>query len=150
MIILIDMNKKSRINTNRLPNLNYIIFSRTCNHPRKMWIPTEVRYLVCMSTMYKLKLKRGLYQNESLWKWHEGFSKKKLTSNSGGPSSASSAVCSDPILLKSQIIIRRSPPADARIVSSVGDHPSWMISPWWCPNVCSLIFRLRKSHKLTV
>ncbi len=42
--------------------------------------------------------------------------------SSGGPSSASSADCSSPILLRSHTWRRRSVPEEARIVSLWGDH----------------------------
>jgi len=45
-----------------------------------------------------------------------------LTKSSGGPSSASSADCSSPILLRSHTWSRLSVPLDARIVSLWGDH----------------------------
>merc|ERR1719397_61467 len=48
--------------------------------------------------------------------------------SSGGPSSASSGVCSSPILLKSHTCRRRSVPLDAKIVSLCGDHCTWKIS----------------------
>ena len=45
--------------------------------------------------------------------------------SSGGPSSASSAFCSSPILARSHTCNLRSVPELARIVSLWGDHCTW-------------------------
>ena len=45
-----------------------------------------------------------------------------MNNNSGGPSSASSADCSSPILDKSHTCRRRSVPDEAKMVSLWGDH----------------------------
>lgn len=51
--------------------------------------------------------------------------------SSGGPSSASSGVCSRPMEAKSQIATRLSEDAEAKIVSCVGDHDTFNISSLW-------------------
>lgn len=73
-----------------------------------------------------------------------------FTNNSGGPSSASSLVCSSPILLKSQTCNLRSVPLDASIVSLWCDHWTWNISSLWDSNVCNFNLRLRRSQSATV
>jgi len=49
-------------------------------------------------------------------------------SNSGGPSSASSGVCSWPMRLRSHMLIRRSEEAEANTVGECGDHAKWRTS----------------------
>ena len=111
-------------------------------------IPTKIRYLVCMSAMYELVNSgigcASIQTSESVVQ-HE-----MPTKSSGGPSSASSAVCSSPMRLKSQTFSRRSPDEDASIVSWWGDHPTCKISSWCDSNVCSLILKFLISHKATV
>mmetsp|Transcript_20574 Transcript_20574/g.44174 ORF Transcript_20574/g.44174 Transcript_20574/m.44174 type:complete len:228 (+) Transcript_20574:647-1330(+) len=70
--------------------------------------------------------------------------------SSGGPSSASSVVCSSPILERSHTLSRRSRLAEARMVSLKGDHCTWYTSSVCASNECSLVFRLRMSHSATV
>lgn len=72
-----------------------------------------------------------------------------LTSNSGGPSSISSGVCSFPILDRSHTSTRRSLPAVASTASLCGDHASWRISPLCARNSCSFLLGLRRSHRAT-
>ena len=50
-----------------------------------------------------------------------------INKSSGGPSSASSADCSSPILDKSQTCSLRSVPEEARIVSLWGDHWTYVL-----------------------
>ena len=73
-----------------------------------------------------------------------------INNNSGGPSSASSGVCSFPILDKSQIITLLSLPALAKIGSSSGHHATVVTSSLCPSNECNLSFKLRKSHNATV
>lgn len=73
-----------------------------------------------------------------------------MNNNSGGPSSASSLVCSSPIRLKSQMFSLRSVPLDAKMVSLCGDHCTWNISSLCEVNVCNFTLILRKSHRATV
>lgn len=73
-----------------------------------------------------------------------------MNNNSGGPSSASSALCSSPILLKSHTCKRRSVPDDAKIVSLCGDHCTWKISSLCDSKLCNFNFKLRRSHSATV
>ncbi|XP_003372753.1 conserved hypothetical protein [Trichinella spiralis] len=73
-----------------------------------------------------------------------------MNNNSGGPSIASSAVCSSPILLISQTCKRRSEPLDAKMVSFCDDHCTWKISSWCDSKECTFNERLRISHKPTV
>merc|ERR1719378_1433688 len=71
-----------------------------------------------------------------------------MKSSSGGPSSASSALCSSPILLKSHTCRRRSVPEEARIVSLCGDHCTWKISSLCDSKLLSL--RFLRSQSATV
>lgn len=73
-----------------------------------------------------------------------------MNNSSGGPSSASSAVCSSPIFDRSHTCKRRSVPLDARIVSLCGDHWTWKISSLCDSKECSFNLRLRRSHSATV
>lgn len=73
-----------------------------------------------------------------------------INNSSGGPSSASSAVCSSPIFDRSHTCKRRSVPLDARIVSLCGDHCTWKISSLCDSKECSFNLRLRRSHSATV
>lgn len=69
---------------------------------------------------------------------------------SGGPSSASSGVCSCPMCRKSQITILRSVPADANIGSSWGLQATCVISPSCSSIECNFVSILRISNKPTV
>lgn len=71
-------------------------------------------------------------------------------SNSGGPSSASSGVCSSPIFEMSQMLTRLSDEEDANTVSLWGDHASWMTSSVWASNEWSFKERFRRSHRAIV
>ena len=70
--------------------------------------------------------------------------------NSGGPSSASSGVCSAPIWSRFQIWIRRSSEADAKWVPRWGDHATCVTGAEWDSNEWSLVEILRISHSATV
>jgi len=70
--------------------------------------------------------------------------------NSGGPSSASSGVCSAPIWSRFQIWIRRSSEADAKWVPRWGDHATWVTGAEWDSNEWSLVEIFRISHSATV
>lgn len=72
------------------------------------------------------------------------------TSNSGGPSSASSLDCSSPILLRSHTWRRLSVPLLANIVSLCGDHWTWKISSLWDSKECNFNLRFLKSQSATV
>lgn len=74
-----------------LPHLYHIIFRCTCHDPRIGWIPTKIRYLVCVPTMHKLhhnkKKTITTHHHQSLfvlpfYKYHFFF----VTKSSGGPS----------------------------------------------------------------
>ena len=102
--------------------------------------------------------KENGWQGKMLWRflkpWIDTSMKDvmrgKLTKSSGGPSSASSADCSSPILERSQTCRRRSVPEEARIVSLWGDHCTWKISSLCDSKLWSLSLRLRRSQSATV
>lgn len=70
--------------------------------------------------------------------------------NSGGPSSASSGVCSAPIWSRFQIWIRRSSEADAKWVPRWGDHATCVTCAEWDSKEWSLVEIFRISHNATV
>mmetsp|Transcript_19170 Transcript_19170/g.73664 ORF Transcript_19170/g.73664 Transcript_19170/m.73664 type:complete len:231 (+) Transcript_19170:143-835(+) len=73
-----------------------------------------------------------------------------INSSSGGPSSASSAVCSSPMRLMSQTMTRRSEPLLARMGSLKGFQSTWNTSSVWFSSEWSFSFMLRESHTATV
>lgn len=99
--------------------------------------------------------------------------KRQRTSNSGGPSSASSKVCGAPMRLRSQTFNLRSAPDDANTCRCVqamaprettwdsahgvpkltdslnGAHCTWNTSSTCDSNLCKLVDMLRMSHRPT-
>lgn len=86
-----------------LPDLHNVVFRHRADDPGLVGVPGEVWDLGCVASMDKLHtgniiifimLTQGDVSNQ------KGFSRlQRLTSSSGGPSSASSGDCSSPILL---------------------------------------------------
>mmetsp|Transcript_28573 Transcript_28573/g.39319 ORF Transcript_28573/g.39319 Transcript_28573/m.39319 type:complete len:212 (+) Transcript_28573:112-747(+) len=70
-------------------------------------------------------------------------------SSSGGPSSASSGLCSWPMRLTSHTCRRRSRPQDPRMDSLKGAQPTWYTPFLWPWKLCMRCDMLRRSHKAT-
>lgn len=89
-----------------LPNLHNVVFRHGTDDPGLIGVPGEVRDLGCVTSMDKLdkeKPKTPFNYNDTRWCywWQRCLQAyKRLTSSSGGPSSASSGDCSSPILLQ--------------------------------------------------
>src|ERR1700738_1312094 len=73
-----------------------------------------------------------------------------INNNSGGPSSASSGVCSWPIRDKSQITTRLSCPALAKMGSSWGLQETEVTSSRWPSKEWSFSLRFLRSQRATV
>lgn len=110
-----------------LPHLHDVVLWYRADDPRLVGVPREVGDLSCVSAVDELMRNRaGQVHLRSDW----GTAGRlgwwcclwKLTSSSGGPSSASSGDCSSPILLRSHTLSLLSVPLDARMVSLWGDH----------------------------
>lgn len=107
-------------------------------------------------TIENISIRIILFPNEfqqSAHCWQLIIRKKNAlfdTSNSGGPSSASSLDCSSPILLRSHTCKRLSVPLLANIVSLCGDHWTWKISSLWDSKECNFNLRFLKSQSATV
>ena len=74
-----------------LPNLHDVVFWNWTDYPWLSWIPWKVWNLSCMTTVNKLERDSYAYQFRFIAILH--------TNSSGGPSSASSLLCSSPIVL---------------------------------------------------
>lgn len=73
-----------------------------------------------------------------------------LTSNSGGPSSISSGVCSSPMCLRSHTLMRLSKLDEARIAGSEGFHDTWCTWSSCSSNEYNFVSILRISNNPTV
>lgn len=123
----------------QLPDLHNVVLGNRANDPKNVRINFASNKLTNQGSL-------GFHEkSEILAVWPPW-----MNNNSGGPSSASSALCSSPILLKSQMCKRRSVPLEAKIVSLCGDHWTWKISSRCDSNECSFNFRFLKSQRATV
>lgn len=111
-----------------LPHLHDVVLWYRADDPRLVGVPREVWDLSRVSAVDELKRNRAgeiTVALEIQFRPHKDQQRSRLsqlTSNSGGPSSASSGDCSSPILLRSHTLSLLSVPLEARMVSLWGDH----------------------------
>lgn len=89
-----------------LPDLHNVVFRHRTDDPGLVGVPGEVWDLGCVASMDKLDTGNIVISIILTWgdvSNQNGFSRlQRLTSSSGGPSSASSGDCSSPILLQNR------------------------------------------------
>lgn len=110
-----------------IPHLQQIILSRACHEPRVILIEAKVGNAVCVATVDEQPVFQSSRQHETT----RMNRKETKTYNSGGPSSASSGLCSSPHLARSQNMTRLSMLLLARTWRSNGCHSSPVTASLW-------------------